>query len=291
MSNKIQILTHRGLEPDNSNFYPESSYESFENHLEKGFGIEFDVCFAKNGIVISHDSNLRRITNKKDKRNFEDITLEEIKKIKYGNEQEGRISDFNELMNLIRENNSNLNAMHIKGKYQNKQFLDLLINNLKRHKDILDKILIFDLKPEVARVIKSIFPNLQLALSVSHDYDIKRYNASTNETLFSVGEAIQFKKQELFDWAWLDEWDLVDENNKTKKLYTMEVFERLRNLNYKIALVTPELHGTSPGLLGGESHQDAKNKESLFKRIKEIISLKPDAICTDYPKEIGNLIN
>ena len=55
---------------------------------------------------------------------------------------------------------------------------------------------------------------------------------------------------------------------------------------YKIALVTPELHGTSPGLYGGESHKDAKDKETLFKRIKEILSLKPDAVCTDYPEEV-----
>ena len=50
--------------------------------------------------------------------------------------------------------------------------------------------------------------------------------------------------------------------------------------------MTPELHGTSPGLLGGESHKHAANTEVLFERMREILSLEPDAICTDYPEEV-----
>ena len=65
-------------------------------------------------------------------------------------------------------------------------------------------------------------------------------------------------------------------------LYTAENFERLRLAGYKIALVTPELHATS--------HQDAKDKESLFKRINEIIKLRPNAICTNYSEDVRKMI-
>jgi hypothetical protein len=67
------------------------------------------------------------------------------------------------------------------------------------------------------------------------------------------------------------------------------VFKILKDEGLKVALVTPELHGTSPGLLGGEAHPDA-DKNCLFDRIQEIIDLQPDALCTDYPEEVGKLI-
>jgi len=290
MSKKIRILTHRGLEPSNSNFYPESSYESFENHLKRGFGIEFDVNFAKDSIVISHDLTLKNITNGEDERNIEEVKIEELKQIRYGLEKKGRISTFDDLMGLIRDRSSSLNAIHFKGRYQDKYNLKLLLNHLEKHKDILDRILIFDLKPKTAKILKFTFPNLQLALSVAHNYDIQRYNISVNETLFSIEDAIGWSKQRFFDWVWLDEWDISDRNGLTKKLYTKEIFEKLREANYKISLVTPELHGTSPGLYGGEFHQDSKDKETLFKRIKEIISLCPNALCTDYPEEVSELL-
>ena len=62
------IITHRGLEPSNPSFWPESSYEAFEDQLKRGFGIEFDPNFCKDGIVVSHDSTLKRITNDKKKK-------------------------------------------------------------------------------------------------------------------------------------------------------------------------------------------------------------------------------
>lgn len=129
-----------------------------------------------------------------------------------------------------------------------------------------------------------------MAPSVSHPFDIKRYNQAVSDTLISVEEAIKYKKEGLYDWVWLDEWDRTDEDGGNKTLYNQEVFERLKSVGYKIALVTPELHGTSPRLLGGEAHPDAATKEKLFARIKEILSLSPDALCADYPEEALNLI-
>lgn len=286
---RSMILTHRGLEPSKPDFYPESSYEAFQDHLSRGFGIEFDPNFTKDGIIISHDSTLKRITNGKDERPFNSLTLAEIKKIHYGNKKKGRIPTFNEIMELIRSSDSTINALHLKGKFQDNKFLDTLIDSLKNNLDVIEKLLIFDATPETARYLKEAIQTLSLAPSVSHPYDIERFNNVTHGTLLSLQEAIKYRDEKIYDWVWLDEWDLQDKNNGHKSLINTKVFLELRNAGYKIALVTPELHGTSPGLLGNEAHADSRNTKSLFKRIREILTLSPDALCTDYPEEVLKL--
>lgn len=286
---RSQIFTHRGLEPSQKSFYPESSYEAFENQLSRGFGIEFDPNFVKDGIVISHDTTLKRITGGKDLRELKNLEVREVTEIRYGAVKHGRIPTFDELMNLIRKSKSVLNALHLKGKFQDEHSLEILIEALKTNSDVLPKLLIFDAKPETARFLKSSISTLIISPSVSHPYDITRFNTAVIGTLISVEDTIRYKNEGLYEWVWLDEWDLSDKNGGKKSLLNEEIFTKLKEHDLKIALATPELHGTSPGLLGGEAHPDAENKEKLFTRIKRIISLNPDAICTDYPEEILTL--
>ena len=111
------VLTHRGLEPSKGEFYPESSYEAFSNQLSRGFGIEFDPAFCKDGIITIHDKNLSKITNNLDTRDFAEVSIEELKQIRYGKEKTGRIASFSEVLKLIYNNISTLNALHLKGKF------------------------------------------------------------------------------------------------------------------------------------------------------------------------------
>lgn len=299
------IFTHRGLEPSIPNFYPESSYEAFQNQLLRGFGIEFDPNFVKDGIVVSHDSTLKRLTNGIDQREFHDVTVAEIIKLRYHTyngdgtlTQEGRIPTFDELLQLIEKSKAPKNALHLKGKFQDESTLDRLIEVLANYPHLLDKIVIFDAKPQTAKYIRQQLgylksntqSHIHIAPSVAHSYDIKRYNGTVKGTLISIENALHYKQKGLYDWVWLDEWDLIDENNGQKTLYNAGIFGRLKQAGYKIALVTPELHGTSPGLLGGEAHEDATTKERLFVRIKQIVELKPDGICTDYPNEVAAML-
>jgi len=267
MSGKIMILTHRGLEPDNPGFYSESSFEAFKSHLDRGFGIEFDPLFLKDKVIVSH--RYKEISDARD------IVLER-----------GRVASLAEILDLIAKSNVRISSIHLKGINQTKEKIDFTIKEIEK-RNIFDKIIIFDLKPEWARYIKNKASHIKLAPSVAHPFDIKRYNRFVGGTLITIEQALDNK--EFYDWVWLDEWDTLDENNKRKKLYTKGNFDLLRKAGYKIALVTPELHGTSPGLLGGEAHSDSSSKDLLFKRIKEIISLKPDAVCTDYPEEVRRL--
>ena len=192
------------------------------------------------------------------------------------------------MVKIIRNNKTEVNALHLKGGFQEKKYLDILLKSLKQNKNVLRKIIIFDVKTDTAKYLKSNLPQIILAPSVAHPYDIERYNVAVKRTLMPIEETIQ--NRHLFDWVWLDEWDLTGGNNSTKILYNEDNFNTLRKYGFKIALVTPELHATSPNLLGGESHQSAKDVETLKKRINEIIKLKPDAICTDYPDMVKKLI-
>lgn len=285
------VFTHRGLEPTKPDFYPESSFEAFKDQLSRGFGIEFDPNFCKDGIVVWHDPTLERFSGGKDLRALHDLPVSELSQMKSWNKShtaEGTVPTLEEVLILIRESSGPMNALHFKGKYQTPENTGVLIKHLQKYPEILPRLLIFDVKPETAGTLLEAFPEIPLAPSVAHKFDAKRYNEAVSGTLIETDEVVEMIKEGVFGknpWVWLDEWDLTDANGGTKMLYTKEVFDKMRAAGAKIALVTPELHGTSPHLLGGESHPDSKNKDALFKRIKEIIDLQPDGICTDYPEE------
>lgn len=283
----MRIITHRGLDPSRPLYFPESSREAFEDQLSRGYGLEFDLQFtADERIIILHDSNLARATEGEDRRQVADVSSKELVDLGLNG---GHLISFPELLSLIQDGQSqdSISAIHVKASIQNDRNLEIILGYLK---DIdTDKFMLFDLIPESARYMKGQNSNLHLACSVAHPHDRKRYNASVGGTLLSIEEAIANK--ELFDWVWLDEWDLSDLGDKQKTFYTSETFSRLREAGFKIALVTPELHGTSPGLLGGEAHPDAQNMSVLTKRLKEIVALNPDAVCTDYPDLISDSIS
>lgn len=280
----MHILTHRALEPGNSDYnFAESSYEGFVDQLQRGFGLEFDFNLTKNKqIVLLHDSDLDRITNGKDKRKIAELYSDELRKLKISSNS--HFCFFDDLAPKLKKTKA-MHAFHIKAKLQDRDSLKILAEELGKHKNLLDRLIIFDLLPSSANFIRSELPATLLCPSVAHPHDIKRYNKAVGGTLLSLQELE--KTRELWDWVWLDEWDLVDDDSKSKQFYTREVFEKVRSLGLKISLVTPELHASSPGLLGGEAHSDAQNLETLFQRIKNILKLKPDAVCSDYPEQVS----
>jgi hypothetical protein len=176
-------------------------------------------------------------------------------------------------------------ALHLKHHNQTPDELEKILPYLAQLTAL--PILIFDATPASAQIIKEQVPELLLAASVAHPYDIERYGGAVGDTLVSVSDMEKYTDR--YDWVWLDEWDRTDIHNREKALYTEETFASLHALGYKIAVVSPELHHTSPKLLGGEAHPDATNDESLEKRWGEIITLQPDAICTDYPYRLKKL--
>jgi glycerophosphoryl diester phosphodiesterase len=284
MDHKLSIITHRGLDPDITDFPAESTFAAFKAHLKRGYGIEFDFHFTSDGVpIVIHDDTLERFSNGRDKRILKNTKAAEIRTLHQG----GRIATLTEIVSLIASHpRTTTSALHYKGNMQNEENSNLLLDTLAG----LDssRFIIFDLKPDTARYLKTKRPDLHLAASVAHPYDVKRHGSTVHDTLLSLGDLVLYR--DLYDWVWLDEWDLNDADGKTKKLYTKEVFDQLREIGMKIALVTPELHATSPRLIGGETHKDASDMNTLTKRIKEILDLSPDAICTDHPDLTKNLV-
>lgn len=284
---RSKIITHRGLEPDQPNFWSEGSLEAFTDQLNRGFGgIEFDANFTKDDqIIVAHDTRLSRLTDGADTREFaSSVNASEVANFRL---PRGRIPLFHEVMELIRATpGAKTNALHLKGRFQDQKHLNILVTALNDARELLPQIIIFDVKPETARIIKQALPWSRLAVSVAHPYDIERYGNVVGNTLLSMEEALHLAKLGIIEGVWLDEWDLADRDGGKKIFYNSEVFARLRSASLHVYLVTPELHGTSPRLHGGESHPDASSKERLYERIKEIIRLQPDAICTDHPEEV-----
>ena len=282
MSQPIQILSHRGIDALDTPLLVESTKEAFVEQLHRGFGIEFDlVPLADGEIVISHDRDLSRITNSKTSLSLESLSYREIKNIKG---LPGSLITLHELSDLILNSSARLHALHLKAFWQSPELLSRLVAYLKKIPKLHDRILIFDALPQSASLLKSELPDIACGASITHPYDKARFNQVVGGTLLTLEELSSH--QDLYSWAWLDEWDLKDIDGGTKVLYRDETFERIRNYSMRIAIVSPELHATSPGLLGGEAHPDGLLQEKLFARIESILKSDIDLICTDYPIEV-----
>lgn len=280
-----RIATHRGLDPSKSGYFAESSREAFQDQLLRGFGLEFDLRLSQDGVlIVIHDDNLSRISKGRDMRKISDVPAREMLAMDF---EGSHLIDLSNLLEMIDKSQSSnaLSAIHLKRASQDPAVLDLLLGTLEDKN--LQQFIIFDVIPETAHYLKMRNKDLALAPSVAHPYDIERYGVATGNTLISPTEALSLRN--FYSWVWLDEWDLTDKDMGVKHLYTEGVFARFHDAGFQIGLVTPELHATSPGLLGGETHPDASNPEALTKAIENIIDLGPDLICTDYPDMVQYL--
>lgn len=280
----MRILTHRGLEPQNTEFsYSESTLEAFGNQLSRGFWIEFDVSFSQDRTAfVFHDDSANRISKGVDNRKFIDIPFSEISD--YSNSWGGTIATLESVFRIIekRSKEGQFSALHVKSRHQGHEDLDVIIQLFQKKPESVKRIFLFDLKPESAEYMKENIANIKIFASVSHPYDVQRFSSCVGETLITPTDF--FSYHDLYDGVWLDEWDRKGINWTTKKLYEPGLFEQLRSKKYLIGLVTPELHAISPGLYGGEFHEDCLNQESLVIRSREIANLNPDFICTDNPQ-------
>ena len=281
----IQVITHRGLDPTKQGYFLESSQEAFADQLTRGFGLEFDVQFTRDGgIVIIHDQSLKRISNGEDMRTIRELNTAEVISRTF---RECHITTLASLLDLIeKQSPRTISALHLKHSSQEPRLMDLVLEAFDGRDP--SRFMIFDVRLPSARYLKERNSELVLAPSLSHPYDIERYNSVVGGTLLSLEEVLE--NRSLFDWVWLDEWDRRDKDGADKKLITPELFDILKKAGLKIALVTPEMHASSPGLLGGEAHEDGIDEERLKNRLSEIVSLLPDAICTDRPDYVQGLI-
>jgi hypothetical protein len=278
------IITHRGIDiplaQSVESSASESSWKSFYDQVEAGFGLEFDIQLMKDGgFAISHDTHLGRISKNEKNICLAEITANELGLMRLPSGD--RLCNLDELLNLLVNKGKSVSALHLKHNSQDIETLIKLTNILDPYIERLaGNFIIFDATPPAARYLKNTFPNLNLAASVSHAYDIARFGKFTGGTLLSPDEAINYRS--LYSWVWLDEWDRSGPNNSSKSLLNSETVKRFRENDFKIAAVSPELHATSSALLGNELHEIGSNPEQLKQCWMEWNSFNLDALCTDH---------
>ncbi|PIP84085.1 MAG: hypothetical protein CO113_17970 [Elusimicrobia bacterium CG_4_9_14_3_um_filter_62_55] len=277
------LLTHRGIDVPfgfkSKLLSGESCWESFSSQIKSGFGLEFDLQLTTDGaFAVCHDAYLGRLSDGKLDVSIADLNRRELRAVRLPG---GRLCDLEELLDLVVQFGGTPSALHLKHQNQSERTIGRLVDHLRPFASCLrDRLFLFDAGPTAASRIKEALPELSLAASVSHEFDINRYGELTGGTLLSIEEAIARKA--LYSWVWLDEWDRIGPAGSRKELVTAETIKTLREHGFKIAAVSPELHATSPGLLGGEAHEDAAAPDQLIGRWKRWASLSIDALCTDH---------
>lgn len=282
----MEVITHRGIDAERKDFPMESSYGAFIDHLKRGYGLEFDLQMTNDDhIVVSHDANLKRLSEGTHTKNIQEMSLNEFLQIRI---YENRFVSLDELLSLIDTYRTphSIYAVHLKGNFQTLKNLGILAKKLLTLTET-NHLIFFDVTIQSAHYLKGVVPSINLAPSIVDSYDKERYAQFTQNTLYTFNDIEG--DLHLFSHVWFDEWDRKSPFNELKKLYSEENFERARSAGLKICLVSPELHGSSPGLLGAEMHEDAHSLDALKTRVKEMINLGPDAICTDYPDMVRTM--
>lgn len=283
----MQLITHRGIDVDPGDCQgwalQESRWESFSKQIRAGWGLEFDIRPLKDGqLAISHDSSLARIVPGSEQP-ISTLTRVELDAIRAPG---GRLCSLDELLSLIADSGRAVSALHLKSHCQEPPMLAKILEILApRVESLKGRLLIFDATPHIAEQIVQELPGLDVAASVAHSYDVLRYGALTGGTLLTSEQALE--NRHLYSWVWLDEWDTLDVDNGEKIFANRESVELFRNAGFKVAVVSPELHSTSPALLGGEAHRDGASASALVHRWTNWSQLGVDALCTDHASWIS----
>lgn len=160
------IIAHRGVH-DNKKI-PENSLKAFEKAIELNYPIELDVQLTKdNVLVVFHDFNLTRMTNKTDY--IQDMNLEEIKEITLLETKE-RIPTLREVLELVNE--SVLLDIEIKNTNRIKDTCKTLMNELSSYNNFIVK----SFNPKIVRYIKNNYPNIEVGLLITNETKNKLYD-------------------------------------------------------------------------------------------------------------------
>jgi len=283
----MQLITHRAIDVDPGDAQgwalKESRWEAFCEQIWAGRGLEFDVRPLRDGrFAISHDSSLMRIKPGCTQA-ISTLTYDEFRAI---SDPGGRLCSLDELLNLIAESGRSISALHLKSHCHEPAILEKILEALAPRIDsLIGRLLIFDATPQVAALIVQKFPGLDVAASVAHPYDVLRYGAMTGGTLLTSEQVLA--NRHLYSWVWLDEWDTLDADQGQKAFVNPESVNLFRDAGFKVAAVSPELHASSPALLGGEVHRDGSDGGRLVRRWQQWRQVGLDALCTDHASWIS----
>jgi glycerophosphoryl diester phosphodiesterase len=246
------IFSHRGLGFGEK----ENSIDSYKKALVQGFSIEIDVqksCDDK--LVICHDTSLIRVRGVDEI--IPDIDFEELKRL--------NIPSFKEVLYCFREYGKvgQKIAVHIKDELQG-DIVELVIRTIKE-KNLVKECFIFDLSRNGAKHAKQLCSDLQIGLSVGE----KKYTG----TIYLWDEV---KEDINMDIVWWDEWN--------SGLYSERNALLIKESGRKNYVISPELHAV-------HNHPNGGGMDTIKKVWEELIEMDVDGICTDYPKELRDMLS
>ena len=273
------VLSHRGLDRERAEHLRENSLASFRWAMTRGFGVELDLQLtADSELIVTHDLTSERWSQGKTVRPWSALARADFSAFEG---ECGALCTMPEALALVSEFPSVTMAIHVKGQNQSVVFIKALAKALMPFHQFFSRLLVFDLKVAPAGLLRKACPGIGLAPSVAHVFDVQRCQSVAQGTLYSPLEILSHEGP--YNWVWLDEWDRRAVDGKSKALYE-ETTETFLSHGFNVALISPELHK-------GEKHQDAENLQVLEKRWREILKLKVNAICTDYPARFSGLAN
>lgn len=245
------IFSHRGLGFGKE----ENSADSYKEVLRQGFSLETDVQKTKDDeLIVSHDVNLMR--QREIDKNLTDMNFEELIQL--------NIPSFEQVLDCFKQfkTDGELLAIHVKDEMQG-EITDLVSKALKKY-NLEKSCFLFDVTKNYANHIKQINSNVQIAYSVGE----KRFS----NTIYLWEDV---KDDINFDAVWWDEWN--------SGLYNKENFDKIKKRGKRIYVISPELHKIP-------NHPKGKSIEKTKEVWKDLIELKVDGICTDYPLELREFI-
>ena len=230
---------HRGLHNEKAS---ENSMTAFENAIKKGYGIEIDVRFSKDGeLVVFHDETLKRVCGI-DKR-VVDLTVAELKEIKLGN-TEDTIPTFKEFLEFVDgrapllieikqdqgEGNVAFGACQVlkeyKGDYMLQSFNPLAIKTVKRELPCAVRGILSDnyMRDEKRRgMLYRLLKNLMFNFLCRPDFIA--FNHEEIQNSFTVRLVKRLFKPTLFAWTVRSADDEKSAYNKGFDVIIFENFE------------------------------------------------------------------
>lgn len=171
------IIAHRGVH--NNKEVVENSIEAFKLAKEKGYAIEFDISITKdNRLVIFHDDNLKRICGVD--KNINDVTYEELKKLKLLNTDE-HIPTFKELLEVV--DGKVFLDIEIKTTSKRKEVVDLTLKELENYKGELS-LKSFD--PKIVRLLQKKTKDYKIGLLLTLNNSNKIFNFFIKKGIYLV---------------------------------------------------------------------------------------------------------
>ena len=186
---KNKLIAHRGLY-DNV-IIPENSLRAFKSAITENYPIEIDIHLTKdNNLVVFHDHNLKRMTEKP--LIIENLTIDELKKIKLLDTKE-KIPTLEDILKLVDQ--KVLIIIEIKANNNEQLIVKTLLEKLK---DYQGEIIIHSFNRKVVKILKKEKTAYKVGLLISENTDKKKFKlfqTSVSDIKYSKPDFLSVSKK------------------------------------------------------------------------------------------------